>query len=92
VVNYGKNETKIKTTRGNDMQKQFDEIFQKRMDRKDFLKHVAMGVAVITGAAGVVKLLKPEGQNQQVAQKQEQTAFGYGANTYGGRQVTAQKS
>ena len=73
------------------MQKQFDEILQKRMDRKDFLKHVAMGVAVITGTAGVVKLLKP--QQEQAAQKPQQTvSLGYGASVYGGRPAVAQKS
>lgn len=68
------------------MHKQFDEIFQKRMDRKDFLKHVAMGVAVITGTAGVVKLLKPQAQVSSDAQKQP-VAMGYGASAYGGSQA-----
>lgn len=65
------------------MNKQLDEILQKRMDRKDFLKHVAMGVAIITGTAGVVKLLKPNSK-----QNQKDIASGYGASTYGGRPVT----
>lgn len=75
------------------MQKQFDEIFQKRMDRKDFLKHVAMGVAVITGTAGIVKFFKP-GSAGTVAQGSQQatTSFGYGAATYGGNAVAATRS
>jgi hypothetical protein len=45
------------------------------MDRKDFLKHVAMGVAVLTGTAGVVKMFRPQ---------QQQASMGYGASAYGG--------
>lgn len=71
------------------MQKHINEIMQKRMDRKDFLKHVAMGVAVITGAAGVVKLMKPELQGQQ--QASTGSSYGYGASVYGGRQTAMQQ-
>lgn len=70
------------------MHKQLDEIFQKRMDRKDFLKHVAMGVAVITGTAGVVKLLKP----QAASSANKQVSAGYGASIYGGQAATVQTS
>jgi predicted secreted protein len=52
---------------------QMNELLQKRMDRKDFLKHVGLGVAVLTGVAGVLKMFRP----------QEQGA-GYGASAYGG--------
>lgn len=65
------------------MKNQLDEIFQKRMDRKDFLKHVGMGVAILTGTAGIVKLLNKPATGQQ---KQAQpVAVGYGASAYGGR-------
>lgn len=70
------------------MKKEIDEILQKRMDRKEFLKHVGMGVAVITGTAGVVKLLKPEQKTEQ----QQGIAMGYGSSVYGGVKATAQKS
>lgn len=71
------------------MHKQFDEIFQKRMDRKDFLKHVAMGVAVITGTAGVVKLLNPQQQQLAVSQKHPAVSTGYGSSAYGGNPANA---
>lgn len=58
-----------------------NELFQKRMDRKDFLKHVAMGVAVLTGTAAVVKMFRP----------QEQASTGYGASAYGGNPAMRQK-
>jgi len=75
------------------MQKQFDEILQKRMDRKDFLKHVGIGFAVMTGVAGLVKTLNPGAAQQQTAQSTKQTvAAGYGASVYGGRPAVSQKS
>lgn len=64
------------------MNKQFSEILQRRMDRKDFLKHVGMGVVVITGLAGVMKLLKPQEQGKTTSTT---VAGGYGASVYGGR-------
>lgn len=75
------------------MQKQFNEILQKRMDRKDFLKHVGIGVAVMTGAAGLVKMLKPqEDGTQQTASTQSHQAVGYGGSAYGGRPAASQNS
>ncbi len=67
------------------MNKQFSEILQRRMDRKDFLKHVGMGVVVITGLAGVIKLLKPQEQGKGAST----VAGGYGASVYGGRAPAA---
>lgn len=55
------------------MKNQLNGLLSKRMDRKEFLKHVAMGFAVLTGVAGVVKALKPQ-----------QSASGYGSSAYGG--------
>lgn len=57
-------------------QNPINELLQKRMDRKDFLKHVAMGMAVLTGTAGVIKLFRP-GQHSG-------TSMSYGASAYGG--------
>lgn len=64
------------------MNKHIDEIMQKRMDRKDFLKHVGMGVAIITGTAGVVKFFKPG--NGSVSKQAQPVSLGYGASAYGG--------
>ena len=69
------------------MKSQLDEIFQKRMDRKDFLKHVALGVAVLTGTAGIVKLFKPA---SGASQQKQATTYGYGASVYGGRGTAKQ--
>ena len=59
-----------------------NELLQKRMDRKDFLKHVAMGMAILTGTAAVVKMFRPQ---------QEQMSVGYGASAYGGNPALRQK-
>jgi hypothetical protein len=65
------------------MNQQLNDILQKRMDRKDFLKHVGLGIAIITGTAGVIKLLRTEPKN--VAQKQPASlALAYGGSAYGG--------
>jgi len=76
------------------MQKRFDDILQKRMDRKDFLKHVGIGVAVMTGAAGLIKMLNPQAQagTQQASSSENRQSLGYGASTYGGRPVASQNS
>jgi len=63
------------------MNKQFSEILERRMDRKDFLKHIGMGIVVLTGLAGVIKILKP--QEKPVA-SHNSPAAGYGASVYGG--------
>lgn len=55
------------------MKEQFDSLLNKKMDRKDFLKHVGMFFAVLTGVAGAMKLLKPQESNS-----------GYGSSAYGG--------
>lgn len=73
------------------MQKQLDQILQKRMDRKDFLKHLALGVAVLTGAAGLVKLLKPQ-EEQAAKTADNRVTAGYGASVYGGHAAGQQKS
>lgn len=71
------------------MNKQIDDILQKRMDRKDFLKHVGMGVAIITGTAGLVKLFKPSNNVSKSNQTTQHAAMGYGASAYGGHPSTA---
>ena len=53
-------------------------ILSKKMDRQDFIKHVAIGMVAISGAGTALRLLAPK-QNQQ------QSTVGYGASTYGGK-------
>ena len=56
------------------MKDQVNGLLNKQMDRKDFLKHVGMGFAILTGVAGVVKAFKSP----------TAVSKGYGASAYGG--------
>ena len=62
------------------MQSQFNEILQKRMDRKDFLKHVGIGVAALTGVTALIKTLNP-------GSSVKEATGGYGASAYGGQKT-----
>lgn len=64
------------------MNKQLNEILQRRMDRRDFLKHVGLGMLVLTGLAGVLKVLKPQ---EKPGSQSPSIASGYGASVYGGQ-------
>lgn len=59
------------------MKVQIDGLLQKKMDRKDFLKHVGVGVAALTGITATVKTLN------SLAGPVKQTS-GYGSSAYGG--------
>lgn len=52
-------------------------LLNKKMDRADFLKHVAIGVVAISGVAGVLRAISGGEQKQD-------TASSYGGSTYGG--------
>lgn len=69
------------------MKNELDSLLQKKMDRKDFLKHVGIGFAALTGVAAVIKTLNSFGgapRNRQM---------GYGSSAYGGKpQVPRQTS
>lgn len=65
------------------MHKQFEELMQKRMDRKDFLKHVAFGFVALTGVTALMKALHSGGQPQQSTQQQAKP-MAYGGSAYGG--------
>lgn len=66
------------------MKNELDSLLQKEMDRKDFLKHVGVGFAAITGVAVVLKTLNGFGSKQQ--------ASGYGSSAYGGNKRPDQTS
>ncbi|MDB5184001.1 MAG: hypothetical protein JWO07_682 [Candidatus Saccharibacteria bacterium] len=57
-------------------------ILNKPMDRKGFLRHVAIGVVALSGAGAALRLLQPEKQKSThtvtVVEK------GYGGTAYGG--------
>lgn len=59
------------------MKDELDSLLQKEMDRKGFIKHVAVGFAAITGVAAILKTLNGFGNNNR-------SGRGYGASVYGG--------
>ena len=54
---------------------QVNAILNKKMDRQDFLKHVAMGVVAISGASAALRVFSPT---------QKSASSGYGGAAYGG--------
>lgn len=58
------------------MKPDVDSLLQKKMDRKDFLKHVGIGFVVLTGATTLIKTLNSLGSQPQNR--------GYGSAAYGG--------
>lgn len=59
------------------MKNDLDNLLQKQMDRRDFLKHVGIGFVALTGMAALVKTLNA------ISGHKVQTN-GYGAQVYGG--------
>lgn len=58
------------------MQQDLEELLQKRMDRKDFIKHLAVGFAALTGVSAILKTLSGLSSQRQ--------ANTYGSSAYGG--------
>lgn len=54
-------------------------LLQKEMDRKDFLKHIGIGVIALTGLSAVLKTLI-----QQPTATNSVSQAGYGGSAYGG--------
>lgn len=54
----------------------FTAILDKEMDRKDFIKHLGLGLLALTGLSAVLQTLAPQHQRR---------SSGYGGSAYGGR-------
>lgn len=52
-----------------------DQLLQKQMDRKDFLKHAGLAALALSGIAGLLKTL---------VHAPTQSSLGYGGSAYGG--------
>ena len=62
------------------MKDEVNSLLQKPMNRLDFLKHVGVGIAAVTGAAVVVKTMNSLGSSNAKHQ-----SVGYGSAVYGGK-------
>lgn len=58
------------------MKKDLQQLLDKQVDRKDFLKHVGFGIVALTGVTALTKSLNTFGGKHQ--------ASGFGAGVYGG--------
>lgn len=64
------------------MKNELETLLQKEMDRKDFLKHVVIGVAAVTGFATVLKTMNT------LSGGQAKSPLSYGGAAYGGSKVS----
>ncbi len=62
-----------------DKQKNLQKLFNKPMDRKQFLGHVGAGALMVMGISGLLKSLLDYG-----SQPRQQSEVGYGSSSYGG--------
>lgn len=58
------------------MKKDLQQLLEKQVDRKDFLKHLGFGVVALTGVTALTKSMNGFGSRQQTS--------GFGAGVYGG--------
>lgn len=62
-------------------------LLNKKMDRKDFLRHAAIGVVAVTGLSAILRTVVPS-----PAQKQKTVGAaapqGYGSSVYGGTKTS----
>lgn len=58
------------------MKKDLQQLLDKQVDRKDFLKHLGFGLVALTGVATLTKSMNGFGVRQQTS--------GFGAGAYGG--------
>jgi hypothetical protein len=63
------------------VRKNVQNLLEKEMDRKDFLKHIGIAVVMVTGVGAVLSSLT----QQKPSILQQNQAQGYGSMPYGGR-------
>ncbi|RYF29543.1 MAG: hypothetical protein EOO17_00990 [Chloroflexi bacterium] len=64
------------------MKQELNSLLAKKMDRKDFLKHIGIAIVAITGVSAIVKTLAPApAGHTNIARS---NASGYGSSVYGG--------
>lgn len=59
---------------------EIDALLGQKMDRKDFLRNVGIGLVAVTGLTTILRALTP-------AQHSQQATMGYGGSAYGGSKV-----
>lgn len=69
------------------MRKQIDELLAKKMDRKEFLKHLGVGTLALFGFGAALKLLgiTNGGVQPTTSSAGKGESLAYGASVYGGK-------
>lgn len=57
---------------------QIDALLNEKMDRQEFLKHVAIGLVALSGLGSILRVATPK------AGKAPVSGAGYGSSAYGG--------
>ncbi|MGD8373277.1 MAG: hypothetical protein PVI21_00250 [Candidatus Woesebacteria bacterium] len=81
------------------MSRQIDELLTKQMDRRDFIKHLGVGMMALFGIGTIVKMLLPiekapsatvsttTTSSSNSTTRSTAQALAYGGGTYGGKRV-----
>ena len=64
------------------LQSDVQALLQKKMDRREFIKHVGIGFAALVGVSAVLRTMSSLNGNKQ-------QSVGYGASVYGGTKSAA---
>lgn len=64
------------------MREAINDIKQKEMDRKEFLRFVGAGILLVTGVAGFIKSLKSF-PSSHLSSISSNSGYGYGRSPYG---------
>lgn len=64
------------------IKEELNNLLTKKMDRKDFLKHVGIAVVAVTGLSAIIKTLAPVQTKQPSVARSNSS--GYGSSAYGG--------
>lgn len=64
-----------------EIKNEFKTLLSKRMDRKDFLKHLAIGAVALVGGGALLRQTAQENQPDAVSTA---STPGFGAGVYGG--------
>ncbi len=63
------------------LQSEVQTLLQKKMDRREFIKHVGIGFAALLGVTSVLRSMSSMNGNKQ-------QSVGYGSSVYGGAKNT----
>jgi hypothetical protein len=60
-----------------------DKLLNKKMTRKEFMAHIALGLATLTGLNAVLNVLSSTDTRTSKSKKMPRKSNGYGGSSYG---------